>query len=295
MKFRDSIAFWRSIVLLLSLTFVPGCSEKKGSELEQSESAGTEATAQAAEPTCTAGDIAIIDMYLPPADQGATGAVFCTFANSGQEADSLIGAATPVTPTVEIHEMVEDGGMMTMRQIRGGLPIRGKGSVKMKPGGAHLMLINVDRPLQNGDTVELELRFARGGTVNCRGIVGNGPPKRGSVTTEPAEGKAGIGAEIYQNYCQTCHQSDGKGIGSIFPPLAGSDFLAEKEQTIGAIVNGLQGTITVNGKEFDGVMPPLLSVYDNDQAAAVINYVMEKFGGNAWSTTAAEVKKVRKE
>lgn len=291
MKFRDAKTLRRGAILLLSLTFATGCSERKDSGEKHRFRGGSETSSRTARAACSAGDISIIDMYLPPADNGATGAVFCTVANGGEQADSLLGAVTPVTPDVEIHEMVEDGGMMTMRLLQGGLAVPAKGSVDMKPGGAHIMLINVMRALKIGDTVDVELRFARAGTVTCRGIVGNGPPK----PEAEAQDDNTAGAEVYRNYCRTCHQQDGTGIGDVFPPLAGSDFLKDKDRTIDAVVNGLQGTVSVNGKEYDGVMPPLLSVYDNEQAAAVINYVVRKFGDGSWKATTADVQRIRKE
>lgn len=284
MKFRDSIVDTGIVVLLLSLTFVPGCSDDrpdkgKGPAAGKEEAAG--------ERICRAGDVAVIDMYLTTADRMATGAAYCTLANRGTEADSLLSVSTPVTPDVEIHEMAEDGGMMTMRKLGGALPIGANASVELSPSGTHIMLINVDRQLKNGDSVELELRFARAGTIRCTGIVGRKPQR-----TEGSDA-ADMGAQVYNTYCKTCHQADGKGVENVFPPLAGSDYLKNKEQTIDAIVNGLQGRIAVNGVEYVGVMPPLAPTYDDEQAAAVINYVMKTFGDGSWSTTSAEVGRIR--
>lgn len=104
---------------------------------------------------------------------------------------------------------------------------------------------------------------------------------------------SGPGAEQYLAYCAACHRDDGSGIGSIYPPLDGSDFLADRERTIDAIINGLQGPITIDGKEYNGTMPPLPPIYDNETAAAVINYVIDRFGGGSWQTTAEEVAAIR--
>lgn len=104
---------------------------------------------------------------------------------------------------------------------------------------------------------------------------------------------AGPGADVYLSYCAACHKDDGSGIGSIFPPLDGSDFLTDRERTIDAILNGLQGPITIDGKEYNGTMPPLPPMYDDETAAAVINYVVDRFGGGSWQTTAEEVAAIR--
>lgn len=299
MKFHDLIdgrAARKGLILLLSLTFAAGCSEKKGPEQGQEAEPKAEMKVPEERITCAAGDIAIIDMYLSPADKKSTGAVFCTLMNRGSETDSLIAITTPIASAVEIHEIVEDGNMTTSRQIEGGLPIRGQESVELGATGPHIItLVNLMRDLKNGDTVELEFQFARAGKVTCTGIVGNAPPKPSTETAASGGAENAMGAEVYKNYCQTCHQEDGAGIDPVFPPLAGSDYLKKKNETIDAIVNGKQGKITVSGKEYDGVMPPLISLYDNEQAAAVINYVVQKYGDGSWSTTADEVKSIRKE
>jgi mono/diheme cytochrome c family protein len=106
---------------------------------------------------------------------------------------------------------------------------------------------------------------------------------------QSAEESAGSGEAVYVAYCAACHQEDGGGIGSIFPPLDQSDFLADRERTIDAILNGLQGPIMIDGKEYNGTMPPLPPIYDNESAAAVINYVVDRFGRGSWQTTAEEV------
>ena len=136
--------------------------------------------------------------------------------------------------------------------------------------------------------------------VSIAGCGSDSEPERNHVeqtdrTAEPAGGPVGSGpgAELYISYCAACHSEDGSGIGSIYPPLAGSEFLQDREQTIGAILNGLQGPITVGEKEYNGTMPPLPPIYDNEQAAAVINYVVERFGGGSWQTTAEEVAAIR--
>jgi len=103
------------------------------------------------------------------------------------------------------------------------------------------------------------------------------------------EAEAGPGPELYLAYCAACHRDDGSGIGSIYPPLDRSDFLEDRERTIDAILNGLQGPITIDGKEYNGTMPPLPPMYDDETAAAVINYVVDRFGGGSWQTTAEEV------
>lgn len=120
------------------------------------------------------------------------------------------------------------------------------------------------------------------------------PEQRVETRADAAQAEeAGPGVELYLAYCAACHRDDGSGIGSIYPPLDGSDFLADRERTIDAILNGLSGPITIDGKEYNGTMPPLPPMYDDERAAAVINYVVDRFGGGSWQTTAEEVAAIR--
>jgi mono/diheme cytochrome c family protein len=102
-----------------------------------------------------------------------------------------------------------------------------------------------------------------------------------------------IGAGVFNEYCSTCHGGEGAGVGAIYPPLAASDFLSDKEKVVDAVVNGLQGEISVNGKTFNAVMPPLPPAYNDEAAASVIRYVVGRFSDGSWSVTAEEVAAVR--
>lgn len=100
------------------------------------------------------------------------------------------------------------------------------------------------------------------------------------------------GKTIYQKTCITCHQADGKGMQGTYPPLAGSDYLlADKYRAIKQVLKGSMSKITVNGADYQGVMPPQ-SLNDSD-AAQVLNYVYHSFGNNGFTVISADVKAVR--
>ena len=64
------------------------------------------------------------------------------------------------------------------------------------------------------------------------------------------------GAKLYETYCSACHQRDGKGDGSRFPPVASTRWVSgDPNRLIGIVLNGLQGEIQVEGQTFNGVMP----------------------------------------
>ncbi len=100
------------------------------------------------------------------------------------------------------------------------------------------------------------------------------------------------GKKVFSTTCFACHQLDAKGVPNLFPPLAGSDFLnANKERAIGIVLHGKNGPVTVNGKNFNNVMPP--QPLNDDQIAAVLTYVYHSFGNSGKTVTKDEVAKIR--
>ncbi len=71
---------------------------------------------------------------------------------------ALVGVASPVAGIAEIHEMAMDGGMMKMRAVAR-LPLPAGKPVALKPGGYHLMLMDLKSPLKEGEAVEVTLNF----------------------------------------------------------------------------------------------------------------------------------------
>ena len=101
------------------------------------------------------------------------------------------------------------------------------------------------------------------------------------------------GAVLYKGTCSVCHQDDGTGHEGIFPPLAKSDFLlADKERAIRVVLNGLSGPVTVNGKAYNSVMPPM-SQLNNDEVANILTFVTNNWGNSGAPVTPGEVAKVR--
>lgn len=70
---------------------------------------------------------------------------------------TLVAASTPVAGVVEIHEMKMEGSTMKMRQLSAGLPLPAGQAVELKPGGYHVMLMDLKQPLQDGESVPLTL------------------------------------------------------------------------------------------------------------------------------------------
>ncbi|WP_339789750.1 cytochrome c [uncultured Imperialibacter sp.] len=85
------------------------------------------------------------------------------------------------------------------------------------------------------------------------------------------------GAQLYKQNCSACHQTEGQGLAALIPPLAGSDFLmADAKKAACIIKNGQSGKITVNGVEYDGVMP-MLNLKDLE-IAEILTYISNSWG-----------------
>jgi len=93
------------------------------------------------------------------------GGAFMTINNKGKQDDRLVSANSAVAGEVQIHTVSMTGGIMKMRQLTNGLPIPAGKSVTLKPGGYHVMLIGLKRPLQRGASIPLTLHFSRAGDV----------------------------------------------------------------------------------------------------------------------------------
>ena len=97
-----------------------------------------------------------------------------------------------------------------------------------------------------------------------------------------------FGGRLYQQLCAACHQREGQGVAGVFPPLAASDWLnANKEGSIRAILHGLSGPITVNGVDYNSLMPAMQ--LSDDEVASVLNYVYSSWGNAGLQVQPSEV------
>jgi len=123
--------------------------------------------AQAVSKTAVTNAIKIEDAYTRatvPGQQVAGG--FMKIENKGT-ADQLISASSPVAGEVQLHEMAMDGNVMKMRQVKD-IAVPAGGAVELKPGGLHLMFMNIKTPLTAGETVPVKLKFAKAGEVEVK-------------------------------------------------------------------------------------------------------------------------------
>jgi copper(I)-binding protein len=97
---------------------------------------------------------------------GATaGGVFLTMMDKGAP-DRLVSASTPVAAMAEVHETVNDNGVMRMRPVPA-LPVPANQPVELKPGGYHIMLMGLKQQLKDGETFPVTLTFEKAGSVTA--------------------------------------------------------------------------------------------------------------------------------
>ncbi|MHA7943550.1 copper-containing nitrite reductase [Formosa sp. 3Alg 14/1] len=100
------------------------------------------------------------------------------------------------------------------------------------------------------------------------------------------------GKQAYMQTCFACHQAEGQGIPGAFPPLANSDYLnADVERSIGVVLHGLTGEITVNGETYNSVMTR--QSLSPSEIANVLTYVYNSWGNSKQVVTTEMVNKVR--
>lgn len=91
--------------------------------------------------------------------------------NQDLAADRLVGASSPASAKVELHVHINDNGVMKMREVRG-YDVPAKGTFELKPGGAHLMFMDIKRPFKEGEKLPVKLKFEKAGDVNAEFLVG---------------------------------------------------------------------------------------------------------------------------
>jgi len=127
-----------------------------------------------------AGDLVITQAWSRATPGGAkVGGGYLTIENKGSTPDRLIGGSAEVAGKVQVHEMSMNNGVMTMRPLDKGLVIEPGKTIKLAPGGYHLMLLDLKSPLKQGERVPLTLEFEKAGKIalslDVQGVGAQGP------------------------------------------------------------------------------------------------------------------------
>jgi copper(I)-binding protein len=113
-----------------------------------------------------AGGLIISQAWARATPNGAKiGGGYLTIENTGTAPDRLLGGSADVASSVQVHEMSMDNGVMKMRPLEKGLTIDPGKTVKLAPGGYHLMMMDLKAPLKQGEKVPVTLEFEKAGKV----------------------------------------------------------------------------------------------------------------------------------
>ena len=142
-----------------------------------------------------------------------------------------------------------------------------------------------------------------GKEVDATYIGDRAQPNLSAVSAAATAAKAGAltvadqikaGQALFVGTCSTCHQGSGEGLAGVFPPLAKSDLIAKQpKRMIDIMLHGLTGPVTVNGKDFNSVMPPMSQLTD-DEVANIGTYVLNSWGNPGGKIDKTEVAARRK-
>ena len=142
-------------------------------------------TSFAAAEDIKAGDLVISQAWTRATPKGAkTGGGYLTIENKGTAPDTLLGGSADIAGSVQVHEMSMDNGVMKMRPLDKGLTIEPGKTVKLAPGGYHLMMMDLKSPLKKGDKLPITLEFEKAGKVqlsfDVQGVGAQGPAGGGN-------------------------------------------------------------------------------------------------------------------
>ena len=93
-----------------------------------------------------------------------TAAGYMIIRNKSAQPERFVGGSSQAAAKVQTHVSIQDGDIMRMREVKG-YDIPAKGSFELKPNGSHLMLVDLKRPLKEGDKVPVVLKFEKSGEV----------------------------------------------------------------------------------------------------------------------------------
>ena len=141
----------------------------------------TSGAAFPAAPARRLGPLTITDAWARPTPPGApTGAGYLTIRNAGPAPDRFLGGSSPICRSLELHRMSNEGGIMRMRAVAEGVAVPPGGEVRLAPGGLHIMMIGLRRPLAPGDRFPVRLRFQRAGAIEIPFTVEQRPARPAS-------------------------------------------------------------------------------------------------------------------
>lgn len=163
----------RKIHIILTATilgFVVACGGQGKEQQTESTQETTQTTAQL-ENTYSVGNLVISNVRTVASKAGQMSVVYLNVENKGSEPDTLYAAIadTSIVAETQLHTYVLEGGKGKMVHVEN-IPVPAGGTLELKPGGYHIMLMGLKRDINVGDTVEVVLKFKKAGDVVVKAI-----------------------------------------------------------------------------------------------------------------------------
>ncbi|GCB02310.1 multicopper oxidase [Sulfuriferula multivorans] len=241
------------------------------------------------------------------ADGALTGTRSLT-ANTGEKVRLFFGVGGPnITSSFHVigaifDKVYTEGGTHYQENVQTTMVPAGGSTivefVPKVPGNLTLVDHSLTRAFNKGAIGLLAVSGAEQPDIYSKGVIKPLPgslakpaataaPVPASSDTLLAKGKA-----VYDRTCVACHQADGKGVATVFPPLANSDFFQQRPYEMAHIVlHGRSGELVVNGQHYNSVMPP--QDLNDEDIAAVINYISVYMNNGKAILTPVQVKEMR--
>jgi len=241
------------------------------------------------------------------ADGALTGTRSLT-ANTGEKVRLFFGVGGPnITSSFHVigaifDKVYTEGGTHYQENVQTTMvPAGGSAIVEFVPkvpGNLTLVDHSLTRAFNKGAIGLLAVSGAEQPDIYSKGVI---KPLPGSLA-KPAPTAAPVpaasdtllakGKAVYDRTCVACHQADGKGVATVFPPLANSDFFQQRPYEMAHIVlHGRSGELVVNGQHYNSVMPP--QDLNDEDIAAVINYISVHMNNGKAILTPVQVKEMR--
>lgn len=154
----------RTLLLLALAAAIPLAAAACGGDDDDDASPTQGAGAGTAFQPVKAGDLTISDAWVRASTGTNVTAAYMTIKSAGA-ADTLVSASSPIAGMVQLHEVVTEGSTSKMQEKPGGFPVPANGTAELKPGGWHIMLMDLKQQPKAGETVELTLKFEKAGEV----------------------------------------------------------------------------------------------------------------------------------
>lgn len=127
----------------------------------------------------TAGDITVSNAWSrASAGPAKNGVVYLTIANTGTDADRLVKASSPASNMASLHATRMEGDIMKMEPVEA-IAVAPGASAMLKPGGLHIMLMGLKKPLEEGQMFSVTLTFEKAGSVEVKVMVGKAGAMKG--------------------------------------------------------------------------------------------------------------------